>query len=121
MKKATVIGFLLAIGISAQARAQTSAPLSGAQVYAKYCAGCHDQTSARIPTRDALSKMSPARILRTLDFGLMMSIAYPIRRDERQAVAEFLGKGPDETAPPPSAFCKADRPIMSGSPRGDWS
>jgi hypothetical protein len=37
--------------------------------------------------RDALTKMSPARILRTLDFGLMMSVAYPLRRDEREAVA----------------------------------
>ena len=36
-------------------------------------------------------EMSPSRILRTLDFGLMMSIAYPMRRDEREAVAAFLG------------------------------
>ena len=121
MKKTTVIALFVVLGLASHLRAQTPAPLSGAQVYAKYCAGCHDQTSARIPTRDALSKMSPARILRTLDFGLMMSIAYPIRRDERQAVAEFLGKGPDEMAPPPSAFCKAGRPIMSGSSRGDWN
>ena len=66
---------------------------SGATAYTKYCASCHDQVGARIPTRDALAEMSPARILRTLDFGLMMSIAYPMKRDEREAVAAFLGKG----------------------------
>jgi hypothetical protein len=46
--------------------------------------------TARIPHRDALQKMSATRIMRTLDFGLMMSIAYPMRRDEREAVAAFL-------------------------------
>ncbi len=90
-------------------------------MYTKYCASCHDQAGARIPTRDALTKMSPARILRTLDFGLMMSIAYPIRRDEREAVAKFLGKGADEAAPPASAFCKASRPMMSAAVRDSWT
>ena len=47
----------------------------------------------RIPAREALAKMSPARILRTLDFGLMMSIAYPMRRDEREAVARVSRHG----------------------------
>jgi hypothetical protein len=119
------LGIVLALccGIVGQARAQAvpASQASGAEVYKKYCASCHDQVTARIPTREALTKMSPARILRTLDFGLMMSIAYPIRRDEREAVAKFLGKGADETAPPPSAFCKADRPMMSGPARESWT
>src|SRR5262249_13617166 len=102
------------------AEAQEAKP-SGGDVYAKYCASCHDQVGARIPTREALSKMSPARILRTLDFGLMMSIAYPIRRDEREAVAKFLGTGVDEAAPPASAFCKANRPIMAAGAEESWT
>jgi polyvinyl alcohol dehydrogenase (cytochrome) len=101
-------------------RAQVARP-SGEDVYTKYCASCHDQVGARIPTREALTKMSPARILRTLDFGLMMSIAYPIRRDEREAVAKFLGTGTDESALPASAFCKADRPAISAAPRESWT
>ena len=72
--------------------AQVAAPSQGERVYAQHCASCHDQVSARIPSRQALAKMSPSRILRTLDFGLMMIIAYPLRRDEREAVAAFLGK-----------------------------
>jgi len=93
---------------------------SGASAYTKYCASCHDQVGARIPTRDALAEMSPARILRTLDFGLMMSIAYPMKRDEREAVAAFLGKGSD-AAPPPSASCTPDKRIMAGAPASSWA
>ena len=78
--------------VAVRSRAQVTNS-SGEALYMKYCASCHDQVAARIPARDALAKMSPARILRTLDFGLMMSIAYPIRRDEREAVAKFLGTG----------------------------
>src|SRR5690349_19143059 len=64
---------------------------SGEEVYKARCADCHDQSSPRIPPREALQKLSSARILRTLDFGLMMSIAYPMKREEREAVANFLG------------------------------
>jgi polyvinyl alcohol dehydrogenase (cytochrome) len=102
------------------ASAQAQSP--GEAVYAQYCAACHEQVDARIPTRAALTQMSPARILRTLDFGLMMSIASPIKRAEREAVAKFLGTGADDTQPPESAFCKpADRKIMSANVRESWS
>ena len=74
----------------------------GAQAYAKYCAACHDQPAARTPPREALAQLSPQRILQTMDFGLMMSVAYPMRRDEREAVADFLGKGSDDLQPPPA-------------------
>ena len=93
---------------------------SGAAAYTKYCASCHDQVGARIPTRDALAEMSAARILRTLDFGLMMSIAYPMKRDEREAVAAFLGKGTDNAALP-SARCAPDIRIMAGAAQASWA
>ena len=73
------------------ANAQGTDP-SGAVVYAQHCASCHEQVDARMPTRDALTRLSPARILRTLDFGLMMSIAYPLKRSEREAVARWFGR-----------------------------
>ena len=75
--------------IATRADAQLQTP-EGAAVYAEHCAACHDQVDARIPTRASLAQMSAARILRTLDFGLMMSIAYTMKRDEREAVAAFL-------------------------------
>ncbi|HMA10620.1 MAG TPA: PQQ-binding-like beta-propeller repeat protein [Steroidobacteraceae bacterium] len=103
---------------AAEGRAQRP---DGAQTYARFCAACHDQTAPRIPPRDALARLSPQRIMRTLDFGLMMSVAYPMRRDEREAVAAFLGKGSDDIAPPASAMCKADTRIMSSASKGAWT
>src|SRR5437867_5966197 len=97
------------------------AATSGDEVYKSRCAGCHDQLSARIPSRDALQKMSASRILRTLDFGLMMSIAYPMRREEREAVAKYLGTAGDDAAIPASAFCRTDRPILSNRTTGNWN
>src|SRR5262245_20713651 len=100
----------LATAMAAGLRATTRiAPATGEAVYGKYCASCHDQLGARIPNRDALKAMSPGRILKALDFGPMMSIAYPLRRDEREAVARFLGQGADDPPPPASAFCRPDR------------
>ncbi|HYR41822.1 MAG TPA: PQQ-binding-like beta-propeller repeat protein, partial [Terriglobia bacterium] len=96
-------------------------PVSGEEIYRTRCASCHEQVNARIPSREALQKMSASRILRTLDFGLMMSIAYPLRRDEREAVASFLGTAGDDTAMPASAFCRSDRRILSNQTRGNWN
>ena len=75
---------------------------------------CHDQAGSRAPSRDALQKLSAARILRTLDFGLMMAVAYPINRAEREAVANFLGTKTEESPLPASAFCSANISILSG-------
>ena len=109
--------------------AQNSAPaspaapssISGADVYRKRCASCHDQPGSRAPSREALRKLSSGRILRTLDFGLMMAVAYPMKREERQAVANFLGTRADETPLPASAFCSASISIMSGPANDTWA
>ena len=78
---------------------------TGETVYQKRCAVCHEQTNARIPTRHALQQMTSARILRALDAGAMMSIAFTMHRDERIAVASYLGTKTSSDAPPASAFC----------------
>ena len=75
--------------ISVFAEPQT-APVSGLDVYQKRCASCHDQAGSRAPTREVLQKLPASRILRTLDFGLMMSLAYPMKREEREAVAREI-------------------------------
>jgi len=101
---------------------------TGEEVYTKRCSGCHDQTNPRIPPRDSLKRMPAARILKVLDFGVMMQVAYQMTREEREAVAKFLGTGAAETALPAEAFCK-DRKVSINdkskfiwngwSPRGD--
>src|SRR5512135_3590291 len=81
------------------------AAVSGEAVYQKRCASCHDSAGERIPPRDALKQLSVARILRTLDFGVMVNIAYVLNREEREAVATFLGVDRPDTPVPPQAYC----------------
>src|SRR5712691_8336898 len=83
--------------------ALAATPPSGEAVYKRRCAGCHEQTNERIPPRQTLQQMPASRILRTLDFGAMMTVAYPMSRDERQAVAGYLGTSAPAIAFPPSA------------------
>jgi polyvinyl alcohol dehydrogenase (cytochrome) len=101
------------------AAALTAAP-SGEEVYKARCAACHDQSSPRIPPREALQKLSSARILRTLDFGLMMNIAYPLKRDEREAVANFLGVAGGQLAVTKNT-CSADKRPIAGAGVGNWN
>src|SRR5258708_573741 len=103
------------------AAAQTASPVSGADVYQKRCAACHDQPGNRAPSRDAWQKMPAVRSLPTLDFGLMMGIAYPIKREEREAVANYLGTPGGEPPPPASSFCAAGMRPMSGVAKDTWA
>jgi polyvinyl alcohol dehydrogenase (cytochrome) len=99
----------------------SSAQVSGESIYRERCATCHEQVSPHIPPRSALQDMSASRILRSLDFGAMMTIAYPLRREERVAVANFLGRSGGDPVPPPSAFC-ANRSIKIPSrPLSTWN
>ncbi len=98
-----------------------AAPASGEAVYKKRCAGCHEQINPRIPHRDLLKKMPASRILRALDFGVMMTVAYPMARDEREAVADYLGIAGSASGPAASAFC-SDRSVkLAASPKSAWN
>src|SRR3984885_5822564 len=95
--------------------------VSGEAVYREYCASCHDHPGARIPPRSALQALSAARILRTLDGGVMMRIAYGLQRNQREAVANYLGKASDDTAPPASAFCTDRKISLLETSRLSWT
>jgi polyvinyl alcohol dehydrogenase (cytochrome) len=99
----------------------SAAPVSGEAVFQKRCASCHDSGDARIPRREELKKLSVNSILRTLDFGEMSNIATPMRREERDAVAAFLGVNTGNGTPPAKAFC-ADRTVtVSTPPKLGWN
>jgi polyvinyl alcohol dehydrogenase (cytochrome) len=83
---------------------------NGAAVYQKHCAGCHDSGAGRTPSREALRRLSPERILLTLESGSMMMMGSRRTAPERRALAEFLstksfGSEP-ASAPAGDAFCK---------------
>jgi polyvinyl alcohol dehydrogenase (cytochrome) len=94
---------------------------SGEAVYQKRCSGCHEQVNERIPQREALQKMPSARILRALDSGAMMAVAFTISRDDRIAVANYLGTKDQVSGPPPSAYCKDRGVKIAASPKFVWN
>jgi polyvinyl alcohol dehydrogenase (cytochrome) len=95
--------------------------VSGEAVYREYCASCHDHPGPRIPARSALQALSAARILRTLDAGVMMRVAYGLQRNQREAVANYLGKASDDTATPASAFCADRKFSLSENAQPGWT
>src|SRR6202167_2309032 len=101
---------IFAIAVSGTFGPLFAAPVSGEAVFQQRCASCHDSGDARIPRREELKKLTVNTITRTLDFGLMASIAGPMRRDERDAVAAFLGLPGGSATPSAKAFC-ADRSV----------
>jgi polyvinyl alcohol dehydrogenase (cytochrome) len=78
---------------------------SGEALYQRRCASCHDNADGRTPPKQSLQNMTSTRIMRTMDFGAMMTVAYTLTRAEREAVASFLGKPGGESAPAAAAFC----------------
>jgi polyvinyl alcohol dehydrogenase (cytochrome) len=104
----------------AQDAAPTSVAPSGESVYMKRCATCHDQANTRAPARSVLQTLPAARILRTLDFGLMMGIAYPMTREERQAVASYLGTSAPDAPPAASNPCPTQVRAIAGPAQDSW-
>ncbi len=110
-----------AFWLTSPALAQPAAPPTGEAVYAEHCALCHEQVDERIPHRSALQQLPAARIVRALDAGAMLAIAMSMNRDERIAVAEYLGTDAPDSAPTAAAFC-ADRAVrLAASPRAGWN
>lgn len=119
--RGTILSVLAFFAAAVFPGSNIKAQISGAEVYQKYCSACHDHPTDRIPPQSALRQFSKARILRTLDFGLMMSVAYPMRRDEREAVAGFLGTVQGDAKPPASAFCAAGHLPLNRPGAGNWN
>ncbi len=99
-----------------------AAAVSGEAVYQRRCAACHDANIERTPPRAALQQLSVARILRTLDYGVMVNIANTLDREEREAVASYLGvQRKDDVPVPPQAYCKDRSVTISTSPNPIWN
>jgi len=98
-----------------------AAAVSGEAVYQKRCASCHDSGRDTAPPRSAIAQLSVSRILRALDFGVMINVAYVLNREEREAVAKYLGVDRPDAPIPAQAYC-ADRNVNIGaSPNPLWN
>jgi len=109
-----------AVSAQGPAAGAASAP-DGAALYQRRCATCHDNATERTPPRQALQGMTAARVLRAMDFGAMMTVAYNLKRDEREAVARFLGRPGAEPGPPASAFCANRSVSLPAQPKAAWN
>ena len=65
--------------------------------------------------------MSSARIVRALDAGAMLAIAMQMNRDERLAVAEYLGTDAPDTAGRAAAFCTDRSVTLAAGARTSWN
>jgi len=116
-------GALALLAIAVAARASAAAP-SGEAIFAARCASCHDAPPSadnRAPPKAVLKQMSVARIVRTMDFGAMMSLTYMLDRAEREAVAAYLGVPGEDRAPPPSAYCAERTVTLAKTSAADWN
>jgi polyvinyl alcohol dehydrogenase (cytochrome) len=123
MRRLFMIG-CLGLLAPAMATAQT-APVApnGEAVYRQHCAGCHNGTMPRMPTRDALKSLTPEHVETALSSFTMRRQGAPLTTAERRAVAEYVtGTTPGTyRAPleviPKSAFC-ASAGSASADPAG---
>ncbi|HUQ51075.1 MAG TPA: PQQ-binding-like beta-propeller repeat protein, partial [Gammaproteobacteria bacterium] len=71
--------------------------------------------------RSALQQMPAARIVRALDAGAMLAIAMSMNRDERLAVADYLGTDAPDAAVPASAYCTNRAVKLAPTSRAGWN
>jgi polyvinyl alcohol dehydrogenase (cytochrome) len=114
------VPFALCALLASVITVQGQAP-SGEAIYKQRCAACHDQPGSRIPPRASLEKLPALRILRAMNAGVMMTVAYPLRREEREAVASYLGTPGPEPGPKPEVFCKERAVSLSQTPKFAWN
>ena len=117
----TAASVILAAFFLSGSMAYAADPISGDAVYARRCASCHDQNNERIPPQASLRAMPATRILSVLDFGAMMTVAYPMSRAEREAVSTWLGTSATEMPPPASAFCSDRRVTINDKATAVWN
>jgi polyvinyl alcohol dehydrogenase (cytochrome) len=109
---------ILSAFVTAALAAQTPA---GEEVFKQRCAGCHGQDNPRIPPKSSLEKMTASHILRTLNYGAMIGVAYTMSLAERDAVAKYLGVAGGDAPMPASAFCRERAVKIAANPKVQWN
>src|SRR5215475_1535199 len=67
------------------------APPSGAAIYARHCAICHDRSGkTRAPARSVLATLTVERIIAVMTAGTMKPQAAELSASERNTLASFL-------------------------------
>jgi polyvinyl alcohol dehydrogenase (cytochrome) len=99
--KIILYAVLAALSVAARVSADVTpeqAYAFGKSVYDKNCASCHESPLGKTPGRASLSQVSLVNILMAMEFGKMQAQAAHLKRQEKEAVAFFLGGKPDPHA-----------------------
>jgi polyvinyl alcohol dehydrogenase (cytochrome) len=94
---------------------------AGDAVYKERCSACHDSANPRIPPKTSLQTLPATRILRTLNYGAMIAVAYTMSTAEREAVAKYLGTSGGDPAPAAVAYCKDRAVRLPANPKVQWN
>jgi polyvinyl alcohol dehydrogenase (cytochrome) len=95
--------------------AETTAPAgptgrSGEELYASYCAGCHEGHVPRAPQKIVFLTLGPQRVYAALNGGIMNAQSAALSGDEKRTLAQYLGQAPlTEQAATPPPQCHDDR------------
>jgi polyvinyl alcohol dehydrogenase (cytochrome) len=120
-------GVFVATMLAAVGGASAQAPQtpSGADLYKRACAQCHDSGVGRAPSRDQFRSMSPDRVLAAMETGSMVTMANNRSAVERRAIAEFLTgqtfANALSTTPSPRAMCASPQPAFDPGPDPTWN
>jgi polyvinyl alcohol dehydrogenase (cytochrome) len=110
-------------GVSAVSRTAFAQTVDADAVYKTNCATCHDQPTARTPSKDALKERTADAILTALTSGSMSMQGLPLSVAERRALAEHLsGKPLGATAGPSVGLCSTKgAPIAITASGSHWN
>src|SRR5262245_25312532 len=117
---------VLVWGVPLIASAQTP---NGEAVYKQHCAGCHEGSLPRMPSREALKSFSPEAVETALSSFSMRRQGASLSPAERRAVAAFVtGRAPGSYRAPleainKSAYCtaaNAPKDALSGAAWNGW-
>jgi len=103
-----------------EAEAQATPTLSGAAIYERACATCHDGGAIQAPRRESLSALSRERILAAMTTGIMTSQASGLSPGEKETLATYLS-APQTQASAAATYCAAPPTRSSTSGKVfDW-
>ena len=103
--------------------AAAAAGRDGASIYKADCAMCHDNPAVtRAPSPEAMRRMSPENILKSLESGLMKEQGAKLALEERRAIAEFLAARAIGTEPAAvTGMCVSTSPFsLTGAAWNGW-
>lgn len=82
--------------------------LPGAELYAEHCAECHSVSIPRAPHQSFLAMLPGDMILRSMNEGVMQSMAQDLSLQQRKQIVEFLAGNVDQKAAVGMLFCEGE-------------